>query len=148
MSESGLWKIFWRTSSPFCGVADTPVLDFWWRLPWVSKPERIPNLCASVPAHNGFLRFTCGATPANLWRVSIDPHTCACFNKHWWDSDLRSSVRHSFSHSGFASDSLPLVQWSLLLNALKIFHRYFFAIGCEEIPCDFTDTQPHTYRKK
>ena len=23
--------------SPFCGATDTPVLDFWWRLPWVSK---------------------------------------------------------------------------------------------------------------
>ena len=24
----------------FCGATDTPVLDFWWRLLWVSKPER------------------------------------------------------------------------------------------------------------
>ena len=25
--------------SPFCGATDTPILDFWWRLLWVSKPE-------------------------------------------------------------------------------------------------------------
>ena len=25
--------------SPFCGATDTPILDFWWRLVWVSKPE-------------------------------------------------------------------------------------------------------------
>ena len=25
--------------SPFCGATDIPVLDFWWRLLWVSKPE-------------------------------------------------------------------------------------------------------------
>ena len=24
--------------SPFCGATDTHVLDFWWCLPWVSKP--------------------------------------------------------------------------------------------------------------
>ena len=23
--------------SPFCGATDIPVLDFWWRLPWVSS---------------------------------------------------------------------------------------------------------------
>ena len=25
--------------SPFCWATDTPVLDFWWHLLWVSKPE-------------------------------------------------------------------------------------------------------------
>ena len=25
--------------SPFCGATDTTVLDFWWHLLWVSKPE-------------------------------------------------------------------------------------------------------------
>ena len=24
---------------PICGATDTPVLDFWWRLLWVSKLE-------------------------------------------------------------------------------------------------------------
>ena len=29
---------------PLCGDTDTPVLDFWWRLHWVSKPGWIPSL--------------------------------------------------------------------------------------------------------
>ena len=28
--------------SPYCGISDTPVTDFWWRLPWVSNPGLIP----------------------------------------------------------------------------------------------------------
>ena len=40
------------------------VLDYWCCLPWVSKAEWIPHLCASLPKCNGFLRFTSGATPA------------------------------------------------------------------------------------
>ena len=31
-------KHFWGDISPFCGATDTPVLEFWWRLLWVSKP--------------------------------------------------------------------------------------------------------------
>ena len=32
-------KIFvWWYISPFCGITGAPVLDFWWCLPWVSKP--------------------------------------------------------------------------------------------------------------
>ena len=42
LADTG-WSIYffkhlWRTHTcPFCGTNDTPVLDFWWRLPWVSK---------------------------------------------------------------------------------------------------------------
>ena len=32
-------KKFLEDMSPFCGATDTPILDFWWRLFWVSKPE-------------------------------------------------------------------------------------------------------------
>ena len=79
-----LWnRIFWDTCnsffflkfledmSPFCGATDTPVLDFWWRLPWVSKPGWIPRFHASLPVHNGFLRFTSGAIPADLLAASM-----------------------------------------------------------------------------
>ena len=52
--------------NPFCGASDTPVLDFWWHLPWVSKPGWIPHLHALLPVCNEFLRFTSGATPADL----------------------------------------------------------------------------------
>ena len=32
-------KQFLEDISPLCGATDTPVLDFWRRLPWVSKSE-------------------------------------------------------------------------------------------------------------
>ena len=61
--------------SPFDWATDTPVLDFWWRLVWVSKPGWIPSLHALLPAPNGFLRFTSGATPTDLdflfWMLSM-----------------------------------------------------------------------------
>ena len=57
--------------SPFCGATDTPVLDFWWYLPWVSKPGWIPRLPALSPACNEFLRFTSGVTPADLLAASM-----------------------------------------------------------------------------
>ena len=31
------YRISWK--DPFCGATDTPVLDFWWHLLWVWKPE-------------------------------------------------------------------------------------------------------------
>ena len=42
----------WTTWVLFCGTTDTPVLDFWWRLPWVSKPGWIRRLHALAPACN------------------------------------------------------------------------------------------------
>ena len=34
-----IFKKFYKDMSPFCGAIYTPVLDFWWHLLWVSKPE-------------------------------------------------------------------------------------------------------------
>ena len=58
-------------TSPFRGVTDTPVLDFWWCLLLVSKPGWIPYLHAFSPACNKFPRFTSSATPANLLLASM-----------------------------------------------------------------------------
>ena len=58
--------------NPFCGATDTPVLDFWWCLLWVSKPEWAAlftlerGICVTCS-----LRFTCGVTPANLLAASM-----------------------------------------------------------------------------
>ena len=58
--------------SPFCGTTDIPVLDFWWCLLWVSKPE-----WAALFAHGRGVhvtcspRFTSGVIPANLLVVSM-----------------------------------------------------------------------------
>ena len=64
-------KNFLEDTSPFCGATDTPVLDFQWHLPWVSKPGWIPRLRASSPVHNACLRFISGATPADLLAASM-----------------------------------------------------------------------------
>ena len=56
---------------PFCEATDTPILGFWWRLPWVSKPGWITRFHAFLPAHNLFLRFTYGATPTDLLITSM-----------------------------------------------------------------------------
>ena len=62
---------FLEDMSPFCGATDTPVLDFWWCLSWVSKPGLIPRLRALSPVCHEFLRFTSGATPADCIEVGM-----------------------------------------------------------------------------
>ena len=55
--------------SPFGGVTDTPVLDFWWHLLRVSKPVDPLHACFLACV---ILRFTSGATPADcieLWNI-------------------------------------------------------------------------------
>ena len=37
--------------SPFCGATDTPILDFWWRLLWVLKPEWVLPYSSLVEAY-------------------------------------------------------------------------------------------------
>ena len=39
---------FLEDISPFRGATDTPVLDFWWHLPWVSKPMWIPCMLSHL----------------------------------------------------------------------------------------------------
>ena len=69
---------FLKDTSPFCGAIDTPALDFWWRVPWVSKPGWIPTCVLPHMGVIGFLRFTSGATPADLLVAGI------AFNGWWW----------------------------------------------------------------
>ena len=41
--KSELWQFFWKKilvdKWPFYGATDTPILNFWWSLLWVSTPE-------------------------------------------------------------------------------------------------------------
>ena len=39
---------FFEDISSFCGAIETPVLDFCWRLPWVSKPGWIPCMLSCL----------------------------------------------------------------------------------------------------
>ena len=52
----------------FRGVIDTPVLDFLWHLPWVSKPGWIPFACFLTCV---IFRFTSGVIPADCMEVSM-----------------------------------------------------------------------------
>ena len=54
------------------------VLDFWWRLPWVSEPGWIPHLCAFSPACYGFLRFTWSNTADVLMSIAAKPFWSTC----------------------------------------------------------------------
>ena len=42
----GFFLHFLRSEFTFRGATDTPVLDFWWHLSWVSKSGWISHLCA------------------------------------------------------------------------------------------------------
>ena len=68
--------------------------DFRWRLSWVSKLEA---LHASLPACNGFFRFTSGATAANLLMASIafELFRSMYTNRHCWDPNSGRTVWHS-----------------------------------------------------
>ena len=63
---------FLEDTSPLCGATKTPVLDFWWCLLWVSKPEWAVLLVLSRGIHvTHSLRLTSGATPADLLATSM-----------------------------------------------------------------------------
>ena len=61
------FKKFLEDISPFCGTTYIPVLDSWWCLLWVSKPEWAAIFRLGWGTHViHSMRFTCGATHANL----------------------------------------------------------------------------------
>ena len=73
---------FWRRKS-FLGL----LIPLFWIscsiCPWFQSQGGFPHLCALSPVCNGFLRFTSGATPADLLAISMavelfHPHTCTC----------------------------------------------------------------------
>ena len=69
-----LWhffSIFLEDINHFCWATDTLVLDLWWCLSQVSKPEWILHLCPLLPVCNKFLRFSTGVTPTDLLAASM-----------------------------------------------------------------------------
>ena len=67
----------------FCGATGTPVLDFWWHLLWVSKPEWVLpySIFCGGECNVHSPRFTSGATLAALLVAGTQPvtssHACA-----------------------------------------------------------------------
>ena len=72
---------------PFCVATDTPVMEFCWCLPLVSKPVWISHLHASWHACRRFLRFTSGATPVDLLATFL------CFG-HFSDARESDLTKH------------------------------------------------------
>ena len=60
---------FLEDMSPFCGATDTPILDFWWCLLWVSKPEWVLPYSSLVEAY--VLRYT--FPEIHLWCNTCQP---------------------------------------------------------------------------
>ena len=79
----------------FLWVTDTPVLDFWGCLPWVSKPMWIPSLACFIACTQWNPQITlCCNTCWSLcgqhgsWNVLIHVFV----NKHWWGLRLGSII--------------------------------------------------------
>ena len=86
---------FLEDINPLCWVTDTPVLDFWWHLPWVSKQGRILLLACFVTymqwihqIHPWYNNCWLLGGKHGGWVVSI--HILAY--KHWWGSSPGSSM--------------------------------------------------------
>ena len=118
------FKIFFGGHESFFGATDTPVLDFWWCLLWVSKPElaALFKLCGGVHVTHS-LRFTSGATPADLFAASMAaklslPHTCEAL------VGLKTGSYHVGAHSvrsGRHSTDWAILAW--LQNLYSVSHE-------------------------
>ena len=73
--------------SPFCGATDTSILDFWWRLLWVSKPEWVlpySSLASHIPWDSPLVQHL-----PTSWQPAWQPsHLFHIPARHWWDSKL------------------------------------------------------------
>ena len=81
------WNIFGGYQF-FCWATTTPVLDFWWHLPWVSKPGWIHSLACFVACmqKNHEIHLWCDTSwplGGQLGSQTIPIHVLV--NKHWWD---------------------------------------------------------------
>ena len=119
--------------SPFFGATDTPILDFWWRLLWVSKPEWAALFKLGRGIHvTCSLRFTSGVTPADLLVASKAaepslPHTCKAL------VGLKPGSYHATVHSVRSGrpDALltELFRLGYLLENIVKKPLIFFSIG-------------------
>ena len=82
-----------------CGATDTPVLDFWWYLLWVSKPEWVlpySHLAEAYVIYIHSLRFTSGATPLPYYNASIAASRLPTYLKYnLYSSNSISAINYS-----------------------------------------------------
>ena len=86
-------KIVLEDISHFCEATDNPVLDFWWCLPWVSKPGWTPSCMLShlCDPQIHLMQFQLTVW-RSVWQLSLfDPHNYRLACKHWWSSSWGSN---------------------------------------------------------
>ena len=83
--------------SPFCWVIDTPVLDFWCCLPWVSMPGWIHLLACFINCAHWIPQIHLCATSADPLVASMEAshfiHVLVLV--HWWGSSPEPTVTAS-----------------------------------------------------
>ena len=119
----------------FFGATGTSVLDFWWSLPWVSKPEWVLpySLFCGGECNVHSPRFTSGATLTNLLAAGVQlvtsPHACA---EVGLSSDLNVQLHEQ------KTNALPLCQWpgfSVLLFVGGVIFCPVDVLPCNWFPC-------------
>ena len=93
------YSFFWSTEVLFAG----PLIPLFWTsghvCPGFQSQGGFSHLCALLPTHNGFLRFTSGMTPADLLAASMvpqlfHPHTFTCVQAL---VGLESRIKHAIA---------------------------------------------------
>ena len=74
--------------SPFCGTTGTPVLDIWWCLLWVSKPEwaALIEIAEAYMFHVPWDSPPVQHLPTSWWPAWQPSHLFHIPTWHWWDS--------------------------------------------------------------
>ena len=128
----------------------TPVLDFWWCLPWFSKPGYIPYLHASLPTQLIPQIHLC-VTPTNILTATITtkPFWSSYFFKRWWKSYPCHSLwkyvtdkdSNSLSHSSLAPSSKDYRKdWQCFLNLNDIIMTVIWLVTIQFDNNLFTET--------
>ena len=133
----GLWtvsiEIFFLT---FCGATDIPVLDFWWHLLWVSKPE-----WAAIYMLGRGIHFTCSL------RFNDSCQPLGCQYGSWTDLLHIPVTRHWGDWMGYLLHHGQMLYWLSYASWLSIEIISFFEnIKQLFTSWDFSKYSHHTYR--
>ena len=96
--------------SPFCGANEIPALDFYWHLPWFSKPEWIPHLHAMDSSYSPLVR--------NL--LISWPWLC---NEYSDSHKIKSNLSDWIKKNAFTTEGTCFTTcWSIWISKLQMFH--------------------------
>ena len=122
-----------------------PLIPLFWTsgdvCPGFQSQGGFPQLCASSPAHNIFLRFTSGVTPADCIEVRTLIHVRQKWQYHFLLNItlVRATLNHIFVNLIAYTKT-----WSNLVNHFK----WWFERGIRNIMYDWAPLQLHWFRSK